>query len=277
MKPADYSYSLKETILKVENVSLALGGRQILKDVNVEIKDIVRPGMSQGQIVGFLGPSGIGKTKFFEVLSGLTPPDTGSVLIGDPLRPVSAGRVGVVQQSYPLFNHRTVRSNLEVAAAQGDIPSGQRAERIQRMLERFALTDHANKYPAELSGGQRQRIAIAQQLLCSERFLLMDEPFSGLDVLMLDRVSQMLREIACEHEQNTIIVVSHDIVATASIADTLWIMGRDRDKNGNPIDGSHIKYTFNLIERGVCWREDVQSTPEFHDLVDEVRGLFHTL
>ncbi len=122
-----FDYTLKETILKVENVSLSLGGRQVLKNVNVEIKDIVRPNMHQGQIVGFLGPSGIGKTKFFEILSGLLQPDTGTVMIGNPLSKVTMGKVGVVQQSYPLLNHRTVLGNLEVAASNSDIPKGERS------------------------------------------------------------------------------------------------------------------------------------------------------
>ena len=272
-----FPYEVKDTILKVENVSLSMGGRQILKNVNVDIKDIVRPDKKQGQIVGFVGPSGIGKTKFFEILSGLIKPDSGQVLMGDPLTPVTAGRIGVVQQSYPLFNHRTVLGNLEVGAKNGDIPAAEQEGKIRKMLERFNLADQANKYPAELSGGQRQRIAIAQQLLCSEHFLLMDEPFSGLDILMIDRVRQMLLEIACEHEHNTIIVVSHDIYATASIADTIWVMGRDHDTQGNIIEGSKIKHTFNLVERGVCWHDDVQSRPEFQDVVDEVRALFPSL
>lgn len=272
-----FPYEIKDTILKVENVSLSMGGRQILKDVNVDIKDIVRPNMKQGQIVGFVGPSGIGKTKFFEILSGLIKPDSGQVLMGDPLTPVTAGRIGVVQQSYPLFNHRTVLGNLEVGAKNSDIPVSEREGKIRKMLERFNLADQVNKYPAELSGGQRQRIAIAQQLLCSEHFLLMDEPFSGLDILMIDRVRQMLLEIACEHEHNTIIVVSHDIYATASIADTIWVMGRDHDAQGNIIEGSKIKYTFNLMERSVCWHDDVQSRPEFQEVVDEVRALFPSL
>jgi ABC-type nitrate/sulfonate/bicarbonate transport system ATPase subunit len=272
-----FPFELHDTLLKVDNVSLSLNGRQILRDVNVDIKNIVRPNMQQGQIVGFVGPSGIGKTKFFEILSGLLKPDTGQVLVGDPLMPVNAGRIGVVQQSYPLFNHRTVKGNLEVAAKNGDIPAADRDGKIRIMLERFQLTDQANKYPAELSGGQRQRIAIAQQLLCTEHFLLMDEPFSGLDILMIDRVRQMLLEIACQHEQNTIIVVSHDIHATASIADTLWVMGRDRDAQGNIIEGSKIKHTFNLIERDVCWHDNVQSRPQFLDVVNEVRSLFPSL
>ena len=272
-----FPFEVKETILKVENVSLSLNGRQILKDVNVDIKDISRPNMKQGQIIGFVGPSGIGKTKFFEILSGLIKPDSGQVLIGNPLTPVTSGRIGVVQQSYPLFNHRTVKGNLEVAANNGDIPVAEREGKIRQMLERFKLTDQALKYPAELSGGQRQRIAIAQQLLCSEHFLLLDEPFSGLDILMIDRVRQMLLEISCEHEHNTIIVVSHDIHATASIADTLWVMGRDHDEKGNIIEGSKIKHTFNLIERGVCWHNDVQSRPQFKEVVEEVRALFPSL
>ena len=272
-----FDYVLGETILKVENVSLSLSGRQVLRDVNVEVKDIIRPNMHQGQIVGFLGPSGIGKTKFFEILSGLLQPNTGQVLIGDPLSKVAVGKVGVVQQNYPLFNHRTILGNLEVAANNGDIPKGERTTKIQKMLERFNLADQRNKYPAELSGGQRQRIAIAQQLLCTEHFLLLDEPFSGLDMLMIERVCEMLREIACEHEHNTIIVVSHDIQATASIADTIWLMGRDRDANGQPIDGSKIKHTFNLAQRDVCWHDRVAERPEFRNLVEEVRGLFPTL
>ena len=121
-------YYKTNTIIKVENVSLKLGENQILRDVNVEVKDIWRnDGKTQGQIVGFLDPSGIGKTKFFEILSGLLQPDTGTVMIGAPLSKVTMGKVGVVQQSYPLLNHRTVLGNLEVAASNSDIPKGERS------------------------------------------------------------------------------------------------------------------------------------------------------
>lgn len=271
------THEFKNTILKVENVSLNLGGNQILRDVNVDVRDIVRPGMSQGQIVGFLGPSGIGKTKFFEILAGLLKPDTGQVLLGDPLTPVQIGRVGVVQQSYPLFNHRTVMGNLMVAAARKGIPAAERKAKCEEMLGHFDLQDYGNRFPAELSGGQKQRVAIAQQLLCSEHFLLLDEPFSGLDILMIEKVCELLKSISTMHEYNTIIVVSHDIESTASIADTLWVMGRDRDEQGNIIPGSRIKHTYNLIERGLAWQEEVMSRPDFHELVNEVRGLFKTL
>jgi NitT/TauT family transport system ATP-binding protein len=88
----------KETLLKVSGVSLSLGAQTILRDVNLEIRDIVRPGMTQGQVVGLLGPSGIGKTCLFRILAGLDAPDSGSVLIGKEGTPVQRGMVGVVAQ-----------------------------------------------------------------------------------------------------------------------------------------------------------------------------------
>jgi polar amino acid transport system ATP-binding protein/sulfate transport system ATP-binding protein len=267
-------HSKNECILKIDNVSLTLGGNRILDQVNAQVKNIVRPGMTQGQIVGFLGPSGVGKTKLFEIMAGLLKPTAGNVYIGQDQKPVSAGRMGVVQQNYPLFNHRTVMGNLEIAAKKNITSAGERKERIMAMLDRFHLRQHANVYPAQLSGGQKQRIAIAQQLLCSENFLLMDEPFSGLDINMVEEVSEMIGEIANMHEHNTIIIVSHDIVSTAAIADTLWIMGRDRDAQNNIIPGAKIKHTFDLIERGLAWQPDIKKMPAFNSLINEVRDLF---
>ncbi|MBC8110533.1 MAG: ABC transporter ATP-binding protein, partial [Verrucomicrobia bacterium] len=225
----DYIHTKNECVLKIENVNLSFGEKVVLREVNAEVKNIVRPGMTQGQIVGFIGPSGIGKTKLFEIMAGLLKPTTGQTFIGVEQKPTKPGSLGVVQQNYPLFNHHTVFGNLEIAAKKTIQESEARKARIYEVLDRFGLRQHATMYPAQLSGGQKQRIAIAQQLLCSENFLLMDEPFSGLDINMVEEVSDMIVEIANSHELNTIIIVSHDIVSTAAIADTLWIMGRDRD------------------------------------------------
>lgn len=271
------SYTKHSCLLKAENISLTLGENQILKDVNVEIHDIVRPNVTTGQVVGFLGPSGIGKTMFFEILAGLRQPTTGTVQVGDPLKPVEAGMVGVIQQSYPLFQHRTVWSNLEVAAKRRYTNESERKDRIVNMLERFKMRDKAMLYPAQLSGGQKQRMAIAQQLLCSEHFLLMDEPFSGLDINMIDEVSETISEIACAHEHNTVIIVSHDIVSTVAIADTIWLMGRDRDTNGNIIPGAHIKHTYDLLEMGLAYDKNIRDKRDFQDLLTKIRAIFHTL
>ena len=272
------SYEKKDVIVEVDKVCLELGGKTILRNVSAEIRDIVRPGMTQGQIVGFLGPSGVGKTKLFEILAGLLKPTSGTVRIGTPLVPIQVGKVGVVQQNYPLFRHRSVWGNLLVAAGKSATANPQEREtRVKALLERFGLWANRDQYPAQLSGGQRQRVAIAQQLICSETYLLLDEPFSGLDVNMIREVSHMLVEIANQNETNTIIVVSHDIASTAAISDTLWIMGRDRTPEGEIIPGAYIKHLYDLIEMGLCWKDDIHEDPRFETLIREVRALFPTL
>ena len=135
-----------------------------------------------------LGPSGIGKTTLVRVMAGLDAPARGRVTIaGDPVR---AGMVGVVHQSYPLFAHRSVLGNLLVAA-RGPDPEA----RAHTLLERFGLADHMHAWPCELSGGQRQRIAILQQLLCGHMYVLLDEPFSGLDPLSRNATCELLEVV----------------------------------------------------------------------------------
>jgi NitT/TauT family transport system ATP-binding protein len=274
---ASFAYEHKGTLLKVENVSVAKSGVPILRDVNLEIRDIVRPDKTVGQVVGLLGPSGIGKTTLFRVLAGLDAPDTGKVLIGEEQKPVARGRVGVVAQHYPLFAHRTVLGNLMVAGKQAGLSGEQAREKAQGFLKRFGLEDKAKHYPPQLSGGQRQRVAIAQQFMCSENLLLLDEPFSGLDPMAVDRVSELLNEVACMHELNTIIVVTHDIGAALEVADTIWLMGRDRDPQGNIIPGARIQESYNLIERGLAWRDGIATTPEFMLMMREIRARFPSL
>ncbi|RYF54481.1 MAG: ABC transporter ATP-binding protein [Cytophagaceae bacterium] len=266
-----------DIILRADKINLTLGGNLILRDLSVEIRDVIRTGTTTGQVVGFLGPSGVGKTKFFEILSGLLKPTSGSVELGSPLQPVQAGMVGVVQQNYPLFNHRTIESNLLLAARKRYTNAEEATERMRDLMTRFGMIDKLGLYPAQLSGGQKQRVAIAQQLLCSDHFLLLDEPFSGLDILMIEEVAEMIQEIAHAHELNTIIIVSHDIVATASVADTLWLMGRDRDATGNVIPGAHIKHTYDLAAMDLCWDKEILGKPAFQKLVSEIRDQFHRL
>jgi NitT/TauT family transport system ATP-binding protein len=267
----------RNTILKATNVSLTLGGNRILRDVDLEIRDLYRPGYVTGQVVGLLGPSGIGKTRLFRILSGIDAPDTGSVLIGEKCVPVSRGMVGVVAQNYPLFEHRTVFGNLLLAARHAGFHADEAIAKATASLKRFDLEDRGQLYPCQLSGGQRQRVAIAQQFLCSEHFLLMDEPFSGLDLIAVQNVSRVIAEVANSDELNTIIVVTHDIVAAMAVADTLWLLGRDRDDHGHIIPGARVKATYDLVERGLAWREGITETKEFMDVVREVRAVFPSL
>ncbi len=291
-------HTLQETLVSIKDVSLKFGEAVILKPTSVEVRDIVRPNMKQGQVIGILGPSGVGKTLFSRILAGLQPPTTGTVSILRPDRvsgvtwtdgvrteavhfprlcPVTAGSVGVVFQNYPLFQHRTVLGNLLVALEHTNLSKSDRLAKAQEYLARFDLSTKADLYPAQLSGGQRQRVAIIQELLGSEHYLVMDEPFTGLDPLMKDKVCGLINQVATLDERNTIFVVAHDIGALVQIADTLWLFGRDRDVAGNIIPGAYIKETYNLIERGLAWRPNIEVTPAYHAFVDEVKERFKHL
>lgn len=272
-----YGYTVGETLLSVQNVNLELGGKQILRDVCFDVKNIERPDMQQGQVVGLLGPSGIGKTQLFRILSGLNIPDSGSVKIGDPGVEVCAGMVGVVAQNYPLLQHRKVLGNLAVAGRQAGLSAEEAISQGQSLLEQFHLAEHADKYPVQLSGGQRQRVAIAQQFMCSNQLMLMDEPFSGLDPLALSRMCDFIKTVAQTDELKTFIIVTHDIASAVEVCDTLLLLGRDRDEAGNPIPGARIQHTIDLIARGLAWRPNISRTPEFAATINEVKDLFAKL
>src|SRR5581483_9245305 len=185
--------------------------------------------------------------------------------------------VGVVAQNYPLFEHRTVAGNLELAARSSGLNHQDAAAKAYKYLQRFDLEERGGLYPCQLSGGQRQRVAIAQQFLCSEHFVLMDEPFSGLDLIAINKVCDLIREVANSDEMNTVIVVTHDIQAALAVADTIWVLGRDRDAEGKIIPGARVKATYNLVERGLAWRDGIADTPECMDLVREIRAVFPSL
>jgi ABC-type nitrate/sulfonate/bicarbonate transport system ATPase subunit len=272
-----HAFERKGVLLDIQGVSITRGGVPVLRDVNAQIRDVVRPGMQQGQIVGLLGPSGVGKTTLFKIMAGLLKPDSGTVKIGAEGRPAEPGLVGVVAQNYLLFEHRSVLGNLMIAARQAGMSGADAKAASMRYLERFALAEHAEKYPIQLSGGQRQRIAIAQQLLCSEHYLVMDEPFSGLDVMQQENVQKLVQEVSAGDEESTVIIVTHDVSAAVAVSDTIWLMGRERDAEGKVIPGARIVEEIDLLARDLCWHPDIRQRPDYLTLVNEVKDRFHTL
>ena len=267
------TYELKDVLVQVEGVSLTFDEFQVLKSTSVQIQDLVSPDRTKGQIIGVLGPSGVGKTQFSRILTGLQKPSTGqvSVNLNGKLTPVTPGVVGMVAQNYPLFRHRTVLGNLLVALEHSSLSNKERREKALSMLREFQLEAKANAYPSQLSGGQRQRVAIIRELLCCEHYLVLDEPFTGLDPLMKIRTCDLIVQVSNLHESNTVIVVAHDIAALVRISDYLWLFGRDRDEAGQPIPGATIKHTYDLTEV-TEWRQG-----EFHSFCDEVEGRFQNL
>lgn len=271
----EHSYS--ETILSVQNVSLAIEGNQILRDVNVSVRNVHRPGVEQGQVIAFLGPSGSGKTQLSKILAGLQPPSSGTVLINTPPVPVKAGMVGYVTQNYFLRRNRTAVGNLILGATQAGMPYKEAVEKADYYLNEFDLIKHKTKYPNQLSGGQRQRVAIAQQLLCSEHYIIMDEPFASLDPLMKEKAAELIIKVSLRDELNTLIIVSHNIRDVLKVSDTVWALGWDRDDKGEVIPGSYIKRTYDLVAEDLCWDPAIFRTQRFNDFVMHVESEFRTL
>lgn len=261
-------YQKKELLINVEKVSLTYD-KPILRDVNFKIHNITRPGVNQGQVISLIGRSGIGKTQLFKILAGLIQPDTGDVLVGLEQHPVEAGDVGIVPQNYILFNHRTILENFKIALRHcvDKADDKKREELIKYYADRFDLTEHLKKYPMQLSGGQRQRVSIIQQVLTGNKFILLDEPFSGLDALIIDKVTNLLFEISTLHELNTLIIVSHDIENSLAISDTAFILARQQGQ-----EGATITETLDLIEMGLAWMPDIKENATFQKLVSEMRN-----
>jgi ABC-type nitrate/sulfonate/bicarbonate transport system ATPase subunit len=274
------TYTKQEILLQAKGVSLSYGSKCILRDINFVIRDIVRPGLQQGQVVSLVGRSGIGKTQLFRVLSGLQKPSSGEIILherkpvvtGDGVvqvwqeRRVQAGDMGVIFQNYYQFAWRTVYRSLLLAARKNKALAGQEEEAIREYAYRFDIGDVLEHYPAQLSGGQQQRVSIIQQLLKGADFLLLDEPFSGLDVCMLDKVTELLQQVSLSDELKTLIIVSHDIATAAAISDTVFILGKETGR-----EGSTLVREIDLMERGLAWRADVRLERAFSDVLAEIK------
>jgi len=259
------TYNVEETIFLAENVNVTIKGNEIIRDINFEIKNITRPNVTQGQVISLIGRSGIGKSVLFSALSGLRQPTTGSIKVDSDLHPVNAVEIGVVTQNYLLFEHLTVEENLRISLKHNNALKNNK-EIIKYYAETFDLAQHMSKYPIQLSGGQKQRTSIVQQVLSGNKFILFDEPFSGLDCLMIDKVLVLLQKISLENEYNTLIIVSHDLENCLSISDTAFILAKpDKDR------GATIVRSYDLAAMGLAWHPDIKDKPEFRNLLKEIK------
>lgn len=274
-------YEQKDTILHVENLSIAYSGKVIISEINLHEKDTVRPDTAQGQIIAFLGRSGRGKSTLFRALTGLEKPTTGQVLIPDhkqavtngrqPAKKVCEGDVGFVNQRYTLFRHKTVYQSLSFALRKSTLSAKEKEEKIMQYLVEWGLEKVKNQYPNELSGGQRQRTAILEQLLSSGYYMVLDEPFSGLDVGNIMSVKKAFQLINCSHELNTIIFSTHDIELAVELADSVYVLGYKDPSNANAQHYGTLLKHFDLKEMGLAWHDE--TTPQHHELVKEIKDL----
>lgn len=135
-----------------------------------------------------------------------------------------------------------------------------------RIQETFR--EMTGKYSSQLSGGQRQRVAIAEQILNGGDFILLDEPFSGLDGKAIDKVTNILVSLSQTDEYKTIVLVSHDLSNSLAISDTAFILSKEEGK-----DGATINHQVDLAAQGLAWQPDIKENPNFRELLKKVKSL----
>lgn len=254
-------YTTGNTLLYVEDLCVAYGEKVVIKDVNIIEKDVQRATETTGQVIAVVGRSGRGKSTLFKALTGLIKPTKGKVLIADTAtagendaKEVEEGDVGFVNQKYTLFRNKTVHETLMFALRNQKMTKEQKQEKINAYLETWGLTAAKDQYPNEMSGGQRQRTAIIEQILCSGHYMVLDEPFSGLDVGNIEDVKKAFSLISSQHEFNTIIYSTHDIELAVELADSIYVIGYPT------VDGKQLNYgtivmNVDMKKRGLAWKE----------------------
>ncbi len=212
-------------LLRLDALHLAYpGGEDVVQGLTLEL--------ARGEIGCLLGASGCGKTTVLRAIAGFLPVRSGQICIGERLVgaanvnvPPEQRQVGVVFQDYALFPHLDVAGN--VAFGLRDRASPQARARVHELLDLVGLEGLSERYPHELSGGQQQRVALARALAPRPDLLLLDEPFSNLDVEMRERLSLEVRDIL-KQSNTTAILVTHDQHEAFAMADHIGVMRQGR-------------------------------------------------
>jgi iron(III) transport system ATP-binding protein len=207
-----------DIVLDLSGVSKSYSNTTVVEELSLSVR--------KGELLTLLGPSGCGKTTTLRLIAGLEEPSSGTVRLQDEIvagaesfAPPEVRDVGVVFQEFALFPHLSARENVAFGIESGP----ENDQRVEGLLELVGLTDHGQKYPDELSGGQQQRVALARSLAPEPDLLLLDEPFSNLDVDLRVEMREEVRRILKEAGV-TAISVTHDQEEAMSISDRVAVM-----------------------------------------------------
>lgn len=211
---------MANALLSLEHISQAYGVQEVVKGLSLTLE--------RGKVGCLLGPSGCGKTTVLRCIAGFESVSAGSIRINGvqvssahASVPPEKRHIGMVFQDYALFPHLTVLANVGFGLHR--VSGTERLRRVNELLDVTGLIEVSHKYPHELSGGQQQRVALARALAPRPELLLMDEPFSNLDVSLRERLSFEIRDIL-KNQGTTAILVTHDQDEAFAIADEIGVL-----------------------------------------------------
>lgn len=202
-------------ILQAEHISKAYGEKRILQDISIHLKE--------GELVCLLGVSGVGKTTLFNILSGLTEPDAGRVLLEQKEITGQSGNLSYMMQKDLLLPHKTVLDNVALPLILTGMKKKKAREKAETYFAQFGLEGTQKKYPVQLSGGMRQRAALLRTYMCGDKVALLDEPFSALDTLTRTAVQEWYLSVMEEIKLSTLFI-THDIDEAILLSDRIYIM-----------------------------------------------------
>jgi len=196
------------------------GRRRVVNEVSLELK--------RGEVVGLLGPNGAGKTTTFHMIVGLLAPDAGAVHLDDeditrlPMFRRATKGVGYLSQESSIFRGLTVRDNVLAILETLKLTRGEREQRLQQLLRELGIEELASQPATTLSGGERRRVEITRALVTNPAFLLLDEPFVGIDPIVVQDIQAIIRSL--RDRGIGILITDHSVRETLSVTDRAYIM-----------------------------------------------------
>ena len=208
--------------LKASNLAKSYGGREVVKDVSLEL--------SSGEVVGLLGPNGAGKTTCFYMIVGIVPQDKGRVEIDGeditslPMHGRARAGVGYLPQEASIFRKLSVADNImAILEIRPDLDRKQREQKLEQLLEEFHVTHIRDSLGQALSGGERRRVEIARALATEPAFILLDEPFAGVDPISVADIKQIITHL--QQRGIGVLITDHNVRDTLDICEQAFIVG----------------------------------------------------
>ncbi|KPQ17188.1 LPS export ABC transporter ATP-binding protein [Algoriphagus sp. NF] len=210
--------------LRAEHLIKIYKSRKVVNDISVEVK--------QGEIVGLLGPNGAGKTTSFYMIVGLIQPNEGKIFLDQeditslPMYKRAQLGIGYLAQEASVFRKLSVEENILAVLEMTNMPKQQQKEKVESLLEEFSLTHVRKNLGMVLSGGERRRTEIARALAVDPKFVLLDEPFAGVDPIAVEEIQTIVAKLKTKNIG--ILITDHNVNETLSITDRAYLMFEGR-------------------------------------------------